>query len=66
MLKIIVINPFGEYKKLECKVIPQIGSHIDIFYTPCPTVKTVLMYPSNETIKKFRLAGDFDAIITVE
>lgn len=37
---------------LETDIIPRRGDKIDMFYTPCPTVSDVILFPTEETLKR--------------
>ena len=47
--KVLIIDGMGNVKTIEnTTVVPRVGDHIDMGYTPAPVVKTVLWYPEDE------------------
>ena len=66
-MNILIITGFGQHEmRSTVEHIPRIGEAVDMFYKPAPVVKTVLNYPSDDTLKSIGVSGKFAAIIMVE
>ncbi len=66
-MKILIVNNFGKGKVKDTDILPSLGHSIDMFYRPHPIVKSVLLWPSEETLKGIACdVNDIDAIVTVE
>jgi hypothetical protein len=63
-MQILIINEFGNAKRMTAQACPRIGDKVDLFYIPLPTVKDVVWFPSDNTLA--RIGQTFvDAIVTV-
>lgn len=66
MMKILVINAFGNAEKILSDFVPRIGDKVDMFCTPMPTVTEVLAWPTKERLAEFGpYYENLDVIITV-
>ncbi len=66
-MKILVINKYGQNKVLDSDIIPRVGDVVDMFYHPLPKVNSVLLWPSDETLKNLNCEGlDISVIVTVD
>jgi len=49
-MKILIVSENNGAKIITSKVLPRIGDMVDMFYKPSPVVKSVLLYPTDETL----------------
>lgn len=63
-MKILIIDKHGNNKIKDTDILPRIGDNIDMLYFPRPFVKSVLLWPSDDTLRG--ISKNIDAIVTVE
>jgi len=51
-MKLLVIASTGQAEIVEAASIPPAGARVDRFYEPWPAVKSILMWPTQETLEK--------------
>ena len=67
MLKVLVVSTIlNKVIMKRVEHIPAIGSKIDDFFTPLPTVTDIINYPKPETVEKLGFLENIDAIICVD
>ena len=67
-MKLFIMSNFGHGIMVESSILPRIGDSVDLFYTPLPKVKEVILYPTEKTfpqLMKIEPEG-IEAIIVVE
>ena len=66
MMKILVVDEFGNAEKILSDFVPRIGDKVDVFCTPIPTVTEVWAWPTKERLAELGSHyQDLDVIITV-
>lgn len=64
-MKLLIVSRFKSTVK-DTDILPRVGDKIDVHYYPYPSVDSVLLYPSKETLQRFDVDLDIDAVITVD
>lgn len=64
-MKLLIVSKFKS-TIIEGGMLPRVGDKIDVHYYPYPSVDSVLLYPSKETLQRFGVDLDIDAVITVD
>jgi len=65
--KILIIDERDNVREVEGYSVPQIGSRIDMGYSPLCAVKYVIMYPTPQTmdtLSRFGVTGEYEAIVS--
>ena len=66
-MKILIVSSINHVTVQDTEILPRTGDKVDMFYMPYPTVISVLLYPSKETLSNVKnLNCSIDAIVTVE
>lgn len=63
-MKLLILNQYNDMKVKISDILPRVGDRIDLFCLPYPTVSSVLLWPSMESLALWD--KDIDAIVTVE
>jgi Iap family predicted aminopeptidase len=68
-MKVVFVNTKWNMIQIkhDMNFIPQIGVKIDLWYTPLPTIRDVVVLPSVDTLSKLEInETDIDAIVFVD
>jgi hypothetical protein len=66
MIKLLIVNQFGNGVIKKSNVMPRIGDQVDLFYKPYPKVTNILLWPGDDLKKQLSFEDiDIDAIISV-
>jgi len=65
LLKIAFIDKYGYKLETKLPFIPQIGQRVDILHNPLPKVSDVIIMPNHDSLKRFDVDLDTNAIVTL-
>ena len=65
-MNLLIISHLHQSEFKETDILPRVGDRLDMFYTPRPTVKEVILFPTAESLEMIKCSRHVDAIILTE
>lgn len=68
MYNFVVLSAYGQVAEVQLPAVPQIGEQIDMFYTPHPTITSIVWAPQEDILLLLGcpISASIAAIITVQ